>query len=62
MSYLNIRGLHKSYGATPIFTDINIEIGQGQFITLLGPSGCGTPTFLLVCPFFILSTLVSKSL
>lgn len=46
MSYLNIRGLHKSYGATPIFTDINIEIGQGQFITLLGPSGCGKSTLL----------------
>ncbi|MDH0622224.1 ABC transporter ATP-binding protein [Pseudomonas chengduensis] len=46
MSYLNIRGLHKSYGATPIFTDINIEIAQGQFITLLGPSGCGKSTLL----------------
>ena len=46
MSYLNIRGLHKSYGATPIFTDINIEIGQGEFITLLGPSGCGKSTLL----------------
>lgn len=46
MSYLNIRGLHKSYGATPIFTDINIEIGQGQFNTLLGPSGCGKSTLL----------------
>jgi putative spermidine/putrescine transport system ATP-binding protein len=46
MSYLNIRNLHKSYGPTRIFTDINIEIGQGQFITLLGPSGCGKSTLL----------------
>ncbi|UYP29353.1 ABC transporter ATP-binding protein [Pseudomonas sp. Z8(2022)] len=46
MSFLHIRNLHKSYGPTTIFTDINIEIGQGQFITLLGPSGCGKSTLL----------------
>ncbi|WP_275546896.1 MULTISPECIES: ABC transporter ATP-binding protein [unclassified Pseudomonas] len=46
MSFLHIQNLHKSYGPTQIFTDINIEIGQGQFITLLGPSGCGKSTLL----------------
>ena len=46
MSYLSIRNLHKSYGATPIFSDIHCEIGQGEFVTLLGPSGCGKSTLL----------------
>ncbi|MGE8501400.1 MAG: ABC transporter ATP-binding protein [Pseudomonas sp.] len=46
MSFLHIHNLHKSYGPTQVFTDINIEIGQGQFITLLGPSGCGKSTLL----------------
>ena len=46
MSYLSIRGLHKSYGTTPIFSDINCEIGKGEFVTLLGPSGCGKSTLL----------------
>lgn len=46
MSYLSIRGLHKSYGDTPIFSDINCEIGKGEFVTLLGPSGCGKSTLL----------------
>ncbi|PTS84424.1 spermidine/putrescine ABC transporter ATP-binding protein [Pseudomonas sp. HMWF032] len=46
MSYLSIRGLHKSYGSTPIFSDIDCEIGKGEFITLLGPSGCGKSTLL----------------
>ncbi len=46
MSYLSIRGLHKSYGATSIFSDINCEIGKGEFVTLLGPSGCGKSTLL----------------
>lgn len=46
MSYLSIRGLHKRYGDTAIFSDINCEIGQGEFVTLLGPSGCGKSTLL----------------
>lgn len=46
MSYLSIRGLHKSYGTTSIFSDINCEIAQGEFVTLLGPSGCGKSTLL----------------
>ncbi|HSC85385.1 MAG TPA: ABC transporter ATP-binding protein [Pseudomonas sp.] len=46
MSYLSIRGLHKSYGDTPIFSDINCEIAKGEFVTLLGPSGCGKSTLL----------------
>ena len=46
MSYLSLRGLHKSYGATSIFSDIACEIGKGEFVTLLGPSGCGKSTLL----------------
>ncbi|MWK59153.1 ATP-binding cassette domain-containing protein [Pseudomonas otitidis] len=46
MSFLSIRGLHKRYGQTTIFTDINCEIGKGEFVTLLGPSGCGKSTLL----------------
>ncbi|UTW08558.1 ABC transporter ATP-binding protein [Pseudomonas benzenivorans] len=46
MSFLSIQGLHKSYGQTPIFSDIDCEIGQGEFVTLLGPSGCGKSTLL----------------
>ena len=46
MSYLSIRSLHKSYGATPIFSNIHCEIEKGEFVTLLGPSGCGKSTLL----------------
>jgi putative spermidine/putrescine transport system ATP-binding protein len=46
MSYLSIRGLHKSYGTTSIFSDIHCEIDKGEFVTLLGPSGCGKSTLL----------------
>lgn len=46
MSFLSIQGLHKSYAATSIFSDINCEIGKSEFVTLLGPSGCGKSTLL----------------
>ncbi|WP_217476084.1 ABC transporter ATP-binding protein [Stutzerimonas stutzeri] len=46
MSYLSIRGLHKSFGETQVFSDIHCEIAKGELITLLGPSGCGKSTLL----------------
>ncbi|MGK9066769.1 ABC transporter ATP-binding protein [Stutzerimonas chloritidismutans] len=46
MSYLSIRGLHKSFGETQVFSDIHCEITKGELITLLGPSGCGKSTLL----------------
>ncbi|TMW74090.1 ABC transporter ATP-binding protein [Alteribacter natronophilus] len=32
--------------STEVFSDINLEIGHGEFVTLLGPSGCGKSTLL----------------
>ena len=38
--------LYKSYGPEMAVKDFNIEIAQGEFVTLLGPSGCGKTTTL----------------
>ena len=46
MSYLSIRSLHKAFGDTQVFSDINCEVAKGELITLLGPSGCGKSTLL----------------
>ncbi|MEL7557454.1 ABC transporter ATP-binding protein [Stutzerimonas chloritidismutans] len=46
MSYLSIRGLHKAFGDTRVFSDIGCEIAKGELVTLLGPSGCGKSTLL----------------
>lgn len=43
---LQIRHLSKSYGNTQILHDINLDIYDGEFLTLLGPSGCGKTTLL----------------
>lgn len=29
-------------------TDVNLEIGNGEFVSLLGPSGCGKTTLLRI--------------
>ncbi|MER9344073.1 ABC transporter ATP-binding protein [Mesorhizobium sp. M0601] len=33
-------------GATPVIDKLNLEIGEGEFFSLLGPSGCGKTTAL----------------
>ncbi|WP_292452386.1 ABC transporter ATP-binding protein [Mesorhizobium sp.] len=33
-------------GATPVIDRLNLEIGEGEFFSLLGPSGCGKTTAL----------------
>ena len=47
---IEIKNLTKIFGAGPTaFTalkDINVEIAQNEFFTLLGPSGCGKTTLL----------------
>ncbi len=48
MSFVEIAGLTKAFGATPVFTDIGLEVEQGQVCVLVGPSGCGKTTLLRV--------------
>ncbi|KAL4904152.1 hypothetical protein BDW74DRAFT_32483 [Aspergillus multicolor] len=31
---------------TPVFTDLNLRIGSGQFVAFVGPSGCGKSTLI----------------
>ncbi|MCL1916500.1 MAG: spermidine/putrescine ABC transporter ATP-binding protein PotA [Desulfovibrionaceae bacterium] len=41
-----MRGVSKAYGSTTAVHDINLQIANGEFLTLLGPSGCGKTTIL----------------
>jgi NitT/TauT family transport system ATP-binding protein len=48
---LSARGVHKTFrggrgrGTTAV-ADVNLEVGEGEFLCLIGPSGCGKTTLL----------------
>jgi iron(III) transport system ATP-binding protein len=46
MATVDIQGLGKAYGDHPVLRDLNLQVGEGEFLTLLGPSGCGKTTTL----------------
>ena len=46
MSFVTVRNLRKDYGPRTIIENINVEVEEGQFISLVGASGCGKSTFL----------------
>src|SRR4051794_38438633 len=46
MAALKLDKLSKSYGAAAILRDIDLSIGDGEFVVLVGPSGCGKSTLL----------------
>ncbi|TRW99192.1 ABC transporter ATP-binding protein [Paracoccus sp. M683] len=43
---LEIRNLHKRFGAVEAVRDVSITVPDGAFLVLLGPSGCGKTTLL----------------
>ncbi|MBQ8279252.1 MAG: ABC transporter ATP-binding protein [Roseburia sp.] len=45
---LRLEGITKSFGDTKVLRSIDIEIYKGEFITLLGASGCGKTTTLRI--------------
>jgi len=46
MTRIALRSLRKEYGNQVAIPDLDLDIGEGEFFTLLGPSGCGKTTLL----------------
>ena len=46
MANVSIRGVRKSFGATPVLHGVDVEVADGEFAILVGPSGCGKSTLL----------------
>ncbi|MEN6471510.1 MAG: amino acid ABC transporter ATP-binding protein [Clostridiaceae bacterium] len=43
---VSLRHVEKWFGNNHVVKDMNLEIREGEFLTLLGPSGCGKTTTL----------------
>ena len=43
---LQLRGLAKRYGSTPVFAGVDLDLAQGEFVAIVGESGVGKSTLL----------------
>lgn len=43
---IRVKDLTKSFGALLVLDDISFTVGKGEFLSIVGPTGCGKTTFL----------------
>ncbi|MDU0353953.1 ABC transporter ATP-binding protein [Paraglaciecola aquimarina] len=46
MSFISIKNVWKYYGDNLVLERLNLEVKQGEFVSMVGASGCGKSTFL----------------
>ena len=46
MAELQLKDIHKSFGAVEVIKGVSLEIKSGEFMVFVGPSGCGKSTLL----------------
>ena len=46
MAELQLRGINKNFGTVKVIHDIDLDVGDGEFVVFVGPSGCGKSTLL----------------
>jgi len=46
MASIEIRGVEKAFGSIQVLHNVDMKVGEGEFVVLVGPSGCGKSTLL----------------
>ncbi len=46
MSYVTVRDVFKDYGPRRILERVSLDVAEGEFVSIVGASGCGKSTFL----------------
>ncbi len=46
MSFVSVRNVWQKYGDRSILERVNVSVDEGEFISIVGASGCGKSTFL----------------
>ncbi|GGX86048.1 sugar ABC transporter ATP-binding protein [Litchfieldella qijiaojingensis] len=46
MASVTLEKINKVFGSTHIIKDVDLSVGEGEFVVFVGPSGCGKSTLL----------------
>ena len=50
---VTIKDIRMRFGDNEVLKGINLDVPNGEFLTLLGPSGCGKTTLLRIVAGFL---------
>ncbi|MGO4286741.1 ATP-binding cassette domain-containing protein, partial [Bosea sp. TAB14] len=48
MAKVTLSSVAKSFGSTKVLGGVDLDIADGEFLTLVGPSGCGKSTLIRI--------------
>ena len=56
MSKVQFRGVGMHFGSVEVLRNVDLDVREGEFVSILGPSGCGKSTLLNIVAGFIKPT------